>query len=611
MGSLEIHREPKYPGEDVSFTSNRELSGFYAYSWAAEVFVVCGMATFIPITLEQLARDQGVLLSDRSKPCHTAFAGPQQPSSLSNGAKEDRCIVSFLGADIDTASFAMYTFSLSVLLQALLIISMSGAADHGRFRKTFLVIFAFIGAIATMFMLSLSSGLYALAALFAIIANTCLGASFVLLNSFLPVLVRNHPTVVFAEDTMSGADEDLASRTELAQSSQYSREESARQGFLEDVADSASALLPRDNRDIDRTIPYEVSTTHSSTALALSTKISSYGMGIGYIASIIVLIFSIFIVQLTASTTWSLRLAVFIVGAWWFIFTIPALLWLRPRPGPPLKLDDKSNRQACFAYFSYAWRALGKTVIRARRLKDVLLFLLAWFLLSDAIATVSGTAILFGKTVLGMTPPALALVNVVSTISGVVGAFGWPRLSAMMGLRPSQTIVACIALFEIIPLYALLGFIPGIQNLGMFGLQEIWEMYPLGAVYGFVLGGLSSYCRSLFGEIVPPGFEAAFFALYAITDKGSSIFGPAIVGAITDATGGIRPAFWFLAVLVGLPMPIMMMVDVDRGRKDGVRLAKELNEQHKLKNNTTSATGAEAARVDSGTAEERAYGTIA
>jgi UMF1 family MFS transporter len=55
------------------------------------------------------------------------------------------------------------------------------------------------------------------------------------------------------------------------------------------------------------------------------------------------------------------------------------------------------------------------------------------------------------------------------------------------------------------------------------------------------MGGLSSFCRSLFGELIPPGFEAAFYALYAITDKGSSIFGPAIVGAITDAYGEIRP----------------------------------------------------------------------
>jgi hypothetical protein len=137
----------------------------------------------------------------------------------------------------------------------------------------------------------------------------------------------------------------------------------------------------------------------------------------------------------------------------------------------------------------------------------------------------------------------------------------------------SPNILACICLFEIIPLYGLLGYLDIVKRWGVIGLQQKWEMYPLGAVYGFVLGGLSSYCRSLFGELIPPGNEATFYALYAITDKGSSVFGPAIVGAIVDRTGEIRPAFWFLAVLVGLPAPLIYFVDVERGKKEGAKLA--------------------------------------
>ena len=94
-----------------------------------------------------------------------------------------------------------------------------------------------------------------------------------------------------------------------------------------------------------------------------------------------------------------------------------------------------------------------------------------------------------------------------------------------------------------------------------------------------MLGGLSSYCRSLFGELIPPGSEAAFYALYAITDKGSSVFGPAIVGAITDRYGEIRPAFVFLAVLIFIPLPLMLLVDVDRGKREGMEMAKELEGQ--------------------------------
>lgn len=37
-----------------------------------------------------------------------------------------------------------------------------------------------------------------------------------------------------------------------------------------------------------------------------------------------------------------------------------------------------------------------------------------------------------------------------------------------------------------------------------------------------------------------------------------------------------KQAFWFLAILVGLPFPIMLLVNVDRGRTEGAALAKTL-----------------------------------
>ena len=456
----------------------------------------------------------------------------------------------------------MYTFSISVLIQALIIISMSGAADHGRSRKTFLIAFAVTGAVSTMLFLPVVPKVYLLGALLAIVANTCFGASFALLNSFLPLLVRHHPSVQHAQ-------RHNASRFRNA-GHPHDDESSGEDGI--ENSDASSLLLP--SQHTDHTADSKPSPVLSAE-LKLSTKISSNGIGIGYIAGLFVQSVAILAVVSTGSTTFSLRLALFIVGSWWLLFTIPAALWLRPRPGPPLP----SSHQTWLSYLAYAWKSLYITVLRARQLKDVVLFLAAWFLLSDGIATVSGTAILFAKTTLGMKPWALALINVIATIAGVFGALTWSYFSRVLNLRASQTIIACICLFEIIPLYGLLGFIPAVRNLGMFGLQESWEMYPLGAIYGFVLGGLSSYCRSFFGELIPPGSEAAFYALYAITDKGSSIFGPAIVGAITDRYGEIRPAFVFLAILIVLPLPLMLLVDVDRGKKDAREMTSVLKDK--------------------------------
>lgn len=467
----------------------------------------------------------------------------------------------------------MYTFSISVFIQALVIVSMSGAADHGRYRKLFLLCFAFTGAVATILFLAIVPKVFLLGGALAIVANISFGASFVLLNSFLPLLVRHHPQIRH-NLPLTGSSSSYRQQN-LSEPQNHS--DVGVEVEDEDVEEPTEALLgqPLANQAaILRSTPI-------SPELVLSTKISSNGIGIGYIAAGIVQLLAVGIIfvtnSITESVTVALRIVMFFIGAWWFLFTIPAALWLRPRPGPPIPFTHLGKQQyPWMGYISYAWKSLLKTILRARHLKDLMLFLGAWFLLSDGIATISGTAVLFAKTQLGMSPAQLAMINVVVTVFGIAGAFSWGKVSQYWNLTPARTIVACVCLFELLPIYGLLGYVPFIQRLGVLGLQQPWEMYALGAVYGVVLGGLSSYCRSFFGELIPPGSEAGFYALYAITDKGSSIFGPAIVGAITDRYGEIRPAFAFLAVLIFLPLPLMLLVDVERGRDNALVLAQEL-----------------------------------
>lgn len=461
----------------------------------------------------------------------------------------------------------MYTFSVSVLIQALLVVSISSAADHGNYRKKLLLGFGWLGSTCVMLYIFISKEVYLLGAVLAILSNTSFGASFVLLNSFLPLLVRHHPRLKYAEAT--GTTDLAATPEELLQDSHDDYE-----GPDLTLNDSRTALLPNQGQSEGRLTRQLTHEDQTSLELQLSTEISAKGIGIGYGAGLFLQSVAIFILVQMGSTIWSLRVVLFVVGAWWALFTIPAAFWLRPRPGPPLPASShRSGVRAWLSYTAFAWKSLFRTVQLARRLVDIVLFLASWFLLSDAIATTSSTAILFAKTTLHMESWALGLINVISTTAGIVGAFSWSYISRKFGLKPHHTILACIALFELIPIYGLLGYLPFVKRWGVVGLQQPWEMYPLAAIYGFVLGGLSSYCRALYGELIPPGSEAAFYALYAITDKGSSVFGPFIVAAIIDATGEIRPAFWFLACLVGLPAPLIYFVNAERGKLEGEKLA--------------------------------------
>jgi MFS transporter, UMF1 family len=78
----------------------------------------------------------------------------------------------------------------------------------------------------------------------------------------------------------------------------------------------------------------------------------------------------------------------------------------------------------------------------------------------------------------------IAVLSITATTYGIAGAFTWPIISRNLGLKNNHTIIACIVLMEIIPVYGLIGYLPFIQAWGVGGLQRAWEIYPLGVIHG-------------------------------------------------------------------------------------------------------------------------------
>jgi UMF1 family MFS transporter len=77
-----------------------------------------------------------------------------------------------------------------------------------------------------------------------------------------------------------------------------------------------------------------------------------------------------------------------------------------------------------------------------------------------------------------------------------------------------------------------------------------WQFYVLGALVGFVMGGIQSISRATYAKLLPQAHNtnASFFSLYSVTDKVATVFGTLVFGLTTQYTGSMRNATLFLIV---------------------------------------------------------------
>ncbi|KAJ7588060.1 autophagy-related protein 22-like protein [Mycena floridula] len=528
----------------ASFT--KKLSGWYSYAFASEVFVIVSLTLFLPICLEQFARDNGRLLPDRTEPCN-------QPTTIEPSG---RCVVQIGWLWSDTASFSLYVYSISVLLQAIGVISVGGIADHPPHRKRLFMTFALLGSTAAMLFLVLpsTSSVWFLSAPLAICANVGFGVSVVAMNSYLPSLARESPDVADL----------LAQLNEHPDTSDLA---------LSDNPEEPLIARPRVEENSALRLKYD------NELSKVTSKISSTGIAVGYGAGIFLLILTLIPVTRLHGSTFSLRLAIGLSGLWWALFSIPAAIWL-PGAGDTASLEAEDavwvdRADALRGKWSFrrevgaAWKRLG-AMLHPReiaKLRNTFKYLAAWFLLSDGFATITSTAVLFAKTSLNMSPNGLIVIGIITPASGILGSLVWPRIQRRFGWSNLKVLVILVILASLIPFYGCLGFLfQGKLRFG--GLTTQGEMFGLAVYFGSVYGAFQGYARAFYAELLPQGEEARWYGLFSITDKSSSFLGPLIVGVIADMTGNIRYAFFFLVVMVWLAVPVLMSVDVEQGRKD-------------------------------------------
>ncbi|MEO7868642.1 MAG: MFS transporter [Candidatus Eisenbacteria bacterium] len=239
------------------------------------------------------------------------------------------------------------------------------------------------------------------------------------------------------------------------------------------------------------------------------------------------------------------RVAFASVAAWWLAFSIP-LFRNVPEPkreGAPTPLPQLAG---------VVFRQLAETLTRIRAQRDLLRFLIAFWLYSDGIGTIIKMATIYGAE-LGFSRAhligSLLMVQLLAAPASL--AFGW--LAKPLG--PKRAVLLGLAGYVCITVYA-------------FFLHHAWQFWVLAAMVAMFQGGTQALSRSMFASLVPRAKVGEMFGFYSVSEKLAGVVGPIMFGLVTQMTGGGR-----MATLTLLPLFIggawlLSTVDLARGARE-------------------------------------------
>lgn len=264
-------------------------------------------------------------------------------------------------------------------------------------------------------------------------------------------------------------------------------------------------------------------------------KVSARGFIFGYSGSIILLLFSMVMINKPeifgiADSAFASRLTFLLVGVWWFGFA-----QITYRRLPNNVYDRKPEKD-------YIWKGLKELKVvfyELNNYNNLRFFLLSFFMYSVGVQTIILMAGIFGSKELGLPTLNLIIVILIVQVVAIVGAFIFSRLSERIGNFSALKITIFI--------WAIVCFIA-------FSLDKSQEnvhtyFYILGGLIGLVMGAIQSLSRSTYSKLLPETHDhATYFSFYDVTEKLAIVFGMIVFGLLISLTGSMQWSVLFLAV---------------------------------------------------------------
>jgi UMF1 family MFS transporter len=291
-------------------------------------------------------------------------------------------------------------------------------------------------------------------------------------------------------------------------------------------------------------------------------RVSSQGYALGYLGGGLLLAINVVMIMFAPEgdlwgvpwAEWMPRFSFFSVGVWWFVFSIPIFRNVPEPPGAASEGPRINPVQAGFQRLRFTARHL-------RHYRQLLLFLVAFWLYNDGISTIIDMATIYGQEVFTAQGIEDATIHLIAAllITQFVGfpfayMFGW--ISKRIGTKRS--------------IYLALGWYT-LVCVGGFFMTRVWQFYALAVAVGFVQGGSQALSRSLYGAMIPKSMTAEFFGFFNIMGKFSAILGPVLFAAVGRLFGQSRYSIISLIVFFIVGIVLLTRVDVE----EGIRVARQ------------------------------------
>ncbi len=259
-------------------------------------------------------------------------------------------------------------------------------------------------------------------------------------------------------------------------------------------------------------------------------RVSALGYALGYIGGGILFAVNV-LMTLYPDWFWladkaeAVRWSFVSVALWWALFTIPLARFVH-----------EQGEEASVHWFQAAkngFSQLGDTFHHLRNLKQIWLFLLAYFLYIDGVNTVARMAVDYGLSLgfdSGVLITALLMTQFIAFPAAL--AMGWigERWSAKGVILISLVVYSGVCIWSTT-------------------MQQSVDFYWLAAAIGLVMGGVQALSRSMYARMIPKQQAAEFFGFFNMLGKFAAVIGPALMGLTSLVSGSAR---FSILVIVGL-----------------------------------------------------------